>query len=80
MLAVVLRVRDKVNNFLRLFVEVYCGIVLLSFLFLWEGENLEAPDAFFKSLMWPVIACEHTSECNKRIFGNNVEKNIDLDR
>ena len=77
MLATVLRVlatlRVKVNNILRLIVEVYCGIVLIAFLFLWEGEKLEAPDAFFKSLMWPVIACEHTPECNKRIFGNNID-------
>ena len=69
-----------VGKFLYYFFEWYSGIAFLAFLFLAAGTNIGGVDSFFKALIWPVVACEHVDTCNQKILGNNIEKNIDIER
>lgn len=59
------------GRFLRHFLEWYTGIATLAFLFMVLGMNLKAPESFFKSLLWPVVACEHVDTCNKKLINDS---------
>lgn len=46
----------------------YGSIIFLSFFFLYLGDAKgyrDAEKAFFKSLIWPVVACEYVEQCNE---------------
>lgn len=50
-------------------------MVFWAFLFLYLGTDIQdrsGKDAFFRSLIWPVVACEYVESCNKIILRNDL--------
>lgn len=62
--------------FLRHLLEWYSGIAFLAFFFLVipVDLHLNGTEAFFKSLLWPVVMCEYVETCNEKILGKDISK------
>ena len=51
------------------FLEFYTLVALLTVLFLYFGhKEITLEQAFFKSLGWPAVVCDHIPLCKEKLF------------
>lgn len=59
---------------MKWFFEFYGLVAFISFFVLLEsGPNSNGEEAFFKSLLWPIVACSHVEACNNIISNNSTD-------